>query len=67
MSKPVYEARNHEIVRVGGVTLMWCDVYGHDKFPDGDRIRTSVIQEMSSDKVETLNSVYILREDESIR
>jgi len=51
--KPVVKIKDAVLVQ-GVMTGL---VYGHPKFKDGTRVRTSLIE-----KIETLNTVYVLED-----
>lgn len=38
------------------------EVYGHDRFDDGERVSSSVILNVQGRKIETHNTIYILGE-----
>ena len=58
----MYSLKNWKVEAHHGKMIVWGEVYGHDKYPDGMSLHTSMIQEIDMDErhvlFSTRNSVY---------
>ncbi len=55
VEKPVVRIENWDIIEQNGQEILTGNVYGDDRYHDGDKIRTSVVTH-----IETKNTIYQL-------